>query len=168
MKRLYLVRHAKSGEHPGLRDEDRPLNDRGLSDALFMAHWLMGAIDTPDRIMASTAVRARQTAVVFARIFHVPEQDIQLEQRIYEASVLNLLRITTSFSDTLNSIILVGHNPGITDYIRVLTDHFTDEMATCSIAALSLEVQSWQETASGTGHLDFMVHPKELRPAGNG
>ena len=166
MKRLYLIRHAKSSwDHPGLHDEERPLNDRGVSDAPFMANWLVKTIEMPDLIAASAAKRASQTAVFFAKAFHIPEQDIRVEPRIYEASVPTLLRITGFFPDSFDRILLIGHNPGMSGYVRYLTGRSADEMSTCSIAAIALDISSWQEITSGAGRLEFLVHPKSLQSA---
>jgi phosphohistidine phosphatase len=88
MKKLTLIRHAKSSWIDyGLRDHDRPLAERGIRDAPFMAQLLASRAWLPDALVSSTALRARTTAGYFAAALGWEPAAIQLEKRIYEASV---------------------------------------------------------------------------------
>ncbi len=163
MKRLYLIRHAKSDwNHPGLSDEKRPLNERGLRDAPFMAQWLAAQSATPDTIISSHATRAQQTAGFFARAFHIPEEQIRTEKAVYEASVQTLLCLIASSPNHGSALLLVGHNYGLSEVVRYLAGRDIEEMGTCTIASFSLDIDSWEELAADTAHLNFQVHPREL------
>lgn len=144
MIRLALVRHAKSDwSSPGLADHDRPLNERGERDAPVMAARLAGEGFAPDVIVSSTALRARTTAQAFADEFGMP---VDLQRRLYAASGSTLL---TAVSDAgaagSASVILVAHNPGITDLAYALSQERIQHMPTCAIArfAWDLGTQEW-------------------------
>src|SRR5947207_2904162 len=113
MKRLLIMRHAKSNwDDPRLADVDRPLNDRGKRAAPFIG-GLMRRLDLiPDRILSSPARRARKTAKLAAEAgaFDI---EIEIDDRIYEASGNALRQVVSETGDAFSSIMLVGHNPGI-------------------------------------------------------
>ncbi|MDD4737073.1 MAG: histidine phosphatase family protein [Kiritimatiellae bacterium] len=161
MKHLYLIRHAKSSwNHPGLTDHQRPLNERGQTDAPQMAQWLADRTPAPNRLISSTATRARQTALAFAQAFQLTESAIQYEARIYEADLADLLEVTAGCPDEINRLLLVGHNPVISAYMSYLTDGGACSMPTCAIASLDLDISSWAETTRGLARLTFLVSPK--------
>lgn len=163
MKSLYLIRHAKSDwNHPGLSDEKRPLNERGLREASFMAQWLASQNDPPDTILSSHATRAHQTAEFFARAFHIPEEQIRTERAIYESSVQTLLHVIAASPNHCSSLLLVGHNYGLTEAVRYLAGQALEEMGTCAIASFSLDIDSWKEISADYAHLNFQIRPREL------
>ncbi len=161
MKHLYLIRHAKSDwNHPGLTDHQRPLNERGQTDAPQMAQWLADRVPPPSLLISSTAARAQQTALAFAQVFQLSEDAIRYEARIYEAALSDLLEITTECPDEINRVLLVGHNPTISAYVSYLTNGGSCSMPTCAMASLELDISSWKEITRGLAKLDFLVSPK--------
>jgi phosphohistidine phosphatase len=145
MIRLALVRHAKSDwSSPGLADHDRPLNRRGERDAPVMAARLAEAGFVPDVIVSSTALRARTTAQAFADRF---DRDISLEQRLYAAPGSTLLTgVTDAGAAGASSVLLVAHNPGITDLAYALSREHIQTMPTCAVATFA-----WDLGASAAG-----------------
>ena len=100
MKTLTIIRHAKSSwEQEGLSDFERPLNERGRRDAPVMAARLKQAVGQPELLVSSPALRAITTARVFADVLGISKDSIQLQSRIYEASVGTLLQIIQGFDD---------------------------------------------------------------------
>jgi phosphohistidine phosphatase len=137
-----LVRHAKSDwGDPALPDHDRPLNERGRRDAPAQAARLANTGFRPDVILSSTALRARTTAQAFADEFGVePDQQRQL----YAAPAPTLLRaIETAGLAGAESVLIVAHDPGMTDLAYALSAERIDRMPTCAIASFTWDESDW-------------------------
>jgi len=162
MKIVYLVRHAKSSWESGVtKDFDRPLNDRGIRNAAAMSAKLFEKGITVDRLITSPAKRALTTAKTFAKQFGIKEKDIQLDENIYEASLKTLSEAVKQFDDTVDSVMLVGHNPGLTS-LAISLGGIVDSLPTCAVVALSFDVEHWAEVEKGK--MLFYDYPKkELR-----
>ncbi len=162
MRRLYLIRHAKSSwTEPGLRDFDRPLNSRGKLDAPFMGKKLADYGVHPDLILASQAKRARKTALCIAEAVDYPTKDIVFSEAIYEAGVADLLGLIAQTPADAGSLFLVGHNFTITDLAENLTGQSLGNIPTCGIVGIEFSVESWSDVGPGTGRLLFFDSPKK-------
>lgn len=126
VRRLVLVRHAKSDYPLGVGDHDRPLNARGRRDAPFIGSWIRDHVEWPDGtdalVLVSTALRAQLTWQLASnglddRWRSAPRRD---ESRIYEASSRALLRVIAETPDVIRTLVLVGHNPGMLDVVATL------------------------------------------------
>ena len=143
MKTLILVRHAKSSwKHPGLPDRLRPLNKRGQHDAPVMGKRLAKREITPDLIVSSPAARAMATAESIAREIGHPEEEIRADERLYGASAFELLEIIQELDDALEHVMLIGHNPGLTDLANDLGCDI-DNIPTCGIVEMEFDTDSW-------------------------
>ncbi len=141
MRQLILTRHAKSDwGDPLLADHDRPLNARGRKNAPKMARRLVEDGVTVERLLSSTAVRARSTAVIFAEQLGV---DIELDRELYLADAPTLLR-KAAVSDA-HSVMIVAHDPGISELASLLSDDGIAHMPTCAVARFVWTVDSWSE-----------------------
>ena len=151
MIELVLVRHAKSDwGDPSLRDHDRPLNARGQSDAPAMARRLASSGFRPERILSSTASRARTTAAEFGAALGV---EVELDENLYAAPGRTLL--AAAAASGVSKVIVVAHDPGITVLAEALSDGGIAHMPTCAVArfvwneddwdvATSLDPESWE------------------------
>lgn len=161
MKTVFLLRHAKSSwDDPSLDDHDRPLASRGLKDAPRMGKAFRKREIPPDRLLCSTALRARQTADLFreeARIWDLPV----VERRLYGASVSDVLEIVQELPDETKRVMLVGHNPTFEDVIQVLTRSI-HPMPTAALACVDFEVERWKQALPGTGRLRWLLTPKKV------
>src|SRR4051812_22854209 len=116
MKIIYLIRHAKSSwDLNDLPDIDRSLNERGFRDAHLMGGKLSEKGVNPDLIISSPAVRAITTALIIARKIHYPEDKIILRKSLYETSSAEYLKEIAQLKESINSVMLFGHNPIITE-----------------------------------------------------
>ena len=166
MKRLVLIRHAKSSwNNPGLRDFDRPLNKRGKVDAPEMGRRLAQRSLMPDRLLSSPAKRAIRTAEIIAGAIGFPAGRISRMDRLYGAGVTDLLDILRELNDGDDIVYLVGHNPGLTDLITTISSDFLDDLPTCGVFCADFEISSWQEIGGHKGQCVFMDVPKQP-PAG--
>jgi len=162
MKTLLILRHAKSSHEDGsLKDIERALNERGIGDAKLMGGVLHKRKLQPDLIVASPAERVRQTANLALKAARL-NVELTFDQRIYEASARDLLKILRDLSDPSNTVMLIGHNPGLEDLLQRLTgEAFT--LPTAALAGVELNVEHWTEVRTGAGKLTFRVTPKELK-----
>lgn len=161
MKTLYVLRHAKSSwENYNQTDFERPLNERGLLAASRMGQLMSEKSFVPDSIVSSTAARARQTAemVKEAANFNVK---IQFDKRIYEATTADLFEVLEETSDEIKSLLIVGHNPGLENLVRNLTEEVR-EMPTAALAEIRLKIESWKDVSLACGKLRNLFKPKEI------
>src|SRR5215217_1241963 len=124
-RRLVLIRHAKSSwTNPLQSDFDRPLNDRGNHDAPVMGKRLKDKGIIPDLILASTAKRAAQTAKKIASAIGYPEEKITWLDKLYHCNSSVFDEVIDLIDDKVNTVFIVAHNPGITEYASALSPSF--------------------------------------------
>ena len=163
MKTLTLVRHAKSSwNHPGLTDFERPLNKRGKRDAPRMASRLATQQIRPQIIVSSPAVRALTTAEVIASALGYQPAEIIRDERIFHAYSNQLLDVIRSFDEHRQHIMLVGHNPGLTDLVDQLAHAGISNIPTCGIVVLSFSVDRWRDVNDGAGEMQLFDYPKNI------
>jgi phosphohistidine phosphatase len=166
MKKIILIRHAKSDwDNPSLTDYDRPLAARGLEDAPKMAALLKNRAISVDRILSSTAKRAKQTAEITAEILGIPETHIQWDRSLYHASTDHLLAVIQGQPNQLQTLILVGHNPGLTELIVELGVNL-DNLPTAGQFAFTLLSDDWKDLSAANCSFDWWDCPKKLGSAG--
>jgi phosphohistidine phosphatase len=153
MKRLTLVRHAKSDwSLPDQQDWDRVLNRRGQQDAPEMARRLRSRKFTPALILSSPAVRALSTASIMARELKVPAQQIAPDERLYLADPKQIIEVIRDLGGDVEHLMVLGHNPGITDCANLLSaGEKIDNMPTCAVFTACFALESWAEVQWGTG-----------------
>lgn len=160
MKTLYILRHAKSSwEKPDIADFERPLNEAGLNTAPFMGELFYDRQLQPEVILSSPAKRAKQTAVLIKETAGF-KADIKYDERIYEASPQVLLQVVADAKGKHESLMLIGHNPGMEGLIRFLTGQ-RESMPTTALAIIELWVNSWDGIVAGSGTLKELIRPKE-------
>lgn len=163
MKTLFLVRHAKSSwENPGLPDNERPLNERGEQDAPSMGKRLASRGVKPDIMVSSPALRAYGTAVKIAAEIGYPKDDILLESKLYFEGTESLLDVIQSLVSRVNTAMLFGHNPTMTDAVNVLAQTTIGNVPTCGIAEIQLRVKSWKNVDKGMGTMQLFDYPKRI------
>ncbi|WP_432497904.1 SixA phosphatase family protein [Kineococcus auxinigenes] len=138
MPTLVLVRHAKADTPPGLQDIARPLTERGRADAVAAGRWLSEHVATPDLLVTSPARRTEETTARLLDAWGV-EPAVVDEERVYEASLGDLLRLVRGLdTDRPDAVVvLVGHNPGLSDLTEVLTGQ-VQQLRTAGIAVLDV------------------------------
>jgi len=163
LKTLYLVRHAKSSwSTPSLDDFDRPLNNRGMRDAPFMTDVLLKKNIFPQLIISSPALRAITTANVIADKLNYPVDKIKKDNNIYEASALDILKVIKQTNDKIETLMIIGHNPGMTDLVNLISDKRLDNLPTSGIVCLKKENEKWKNI-NDEWHLDFFEYPKKYK-----
>jgi phosphohistidine phosphatase len=168
MRRLILLRHAKSDRPPGIADLDRPLNDRGKRAAPQMGAYLAAEGLIPDAVVVSPSLRTRETWEAVRTALTGVEAEIV--SSIYEAPETALLAVVKATPDTAQSLLMIGHNPGLQDLATRLAGsgekarrrRLSLEFPTAAVVVLDFEVDAWSAVATGTGRLERFVAPKDL------
>jgi phosphohistidine phosphatase len=162
VKTLLLLRHGKSAwGDDGLTDHDRPLKKRGIRDAGRMGRFVLAEGLAPDFIWSSTAVRARDTARLFAEGADLDEDAVELTEMLYAADPETILAVAASSPD-VEIVAMVGHNPGTEEAVEALTRRLAD-MPTCALAVIELPIEGWGELSPVTrGRLAAVYLPREL------
>lgn len=159
MKTLYLLRHAKSSwdNAANLADFDRPLNKRGHKTVPLVAEKILESRFQIDLILSSPARRTSQTATLLKAAARL-SAEIQFDRRIYEASWQTLLEVVRETADDKNSLMIVGHNPGLEDLAGNLTGQAW-RMKTAALAVVDSTVERWREIAAGRGRMQDFFSP---------
>lgn len=161
MRTLYLLRHAKSSwNDASLRDFDRPLKERGREAAKQIGKHLASEKLNLPLVISSPALRTRETAYFVVESLGLSVEG-SYDDRIYEASLRDLLQVVSEISDDNHVVILIGHNPGLEELLAFLTGEGR-RMPTCALARVKLEVASWKDVKAGEGSLEGFITPKEL------
>lgn len=163
MKRILVIRHAKSSwDDPAQSDFDRPLNERGKHDAPQMAQRLLAKSIDIDAFISSPAKRARKTAALFAAEYNYDKEKIILIPELYHASPANFFEAIAQASANANTIALFSHNPGITEFVNMLTEVRIDDMPTCAIFGAQVAIQNWADFKEAPKTFWFFDYPKSL------
>lgn len=163
MKQLTLLRHAKSSrKDTSLADFDRPLSKRGREDAPRMGRWLRQREVAPDLLIASPALRTRVTAEVVLEALGLGDDRLLFREEVYEADLERLLEVVHVLDDTCDHVLLVGHNPGLTELWNYLSEGKAKKIPTCGAFSLTMMAASWREVGAGSGTPAFTATPKEI------
>lgn len=163
MKTLYIIRHAKSSwDASNVDDVERPLNERGKSDAPRMGKRLKEKDIHPDLMVSSPAKRALSTAKKIAKILKYPKESIKTDRRLYHADEETILSVVRELKEKYNIVILLGHNPGLTDFVNTLMngEFDIDNVPTCGVVAFQFDVDAWSAITWGKGRMLFFDYPK--------
>jgi phosphohistidine phosphatase len=162
MKTIYLMRHAKSSWKDVTRaDIDRPLNKRGERDAPFMGKLMHQYGFFPQEIISSPAERVLSTANLFCNEIEFPYKKLKIYDSLYAASSSEILAIIQSLSENIESVLLIGHNPGLTDLVNHLSESQVENVPTCGIVELFSDKKSWTEIELGSCRMGFFEYPKK-------
>lgn len=143
-RRLTLVRHASADQDSSVRDFERPLSRKGLNEADEMARRLLERKLLPDLILASAAVRTRETAETFAKVLGVATRLLQADDSLYLADGDHILQTIRAVGPRVSHLMVVGHNPGISAAaIALAPEVVTSDLPTCGLLTTSVHCQSW-------------------------
>jgi phosphohistidine phosphatase len=171
MRRLMLLRHAKSDWSHATADRNRPLNDRGRAVAPQMGAYLAHHALVPDRVVVSPARRAQETWDLAAKpLGKAASLAPALDDRIYEASAESLITILREQPETCHLLLLVGHNPGLQELALQLVAtgdaearrRLADKYPTAGLTVIDFAVDDWSVVHPRSGRLDRFVVPKML------
>lgn len=172
MLRLMLLRHAKSDTIPGVADIERPLTERGFRQATRVGHYLREQHLLPEQVVVSSATRTQQTWQAILPAFDKPVAHIT-EDRIYEASVADIITVIQDTSPGPRSLLLIGHNPGLALTTQFLCGQGEAETLArlqtgfppASLTVMDFDVNTWEDVAEQGGRLKMFETPDTMSKA---
>lgn len=161
-KQLIVMRHAKTEvQKNGQTDFERSLTERGIGDAKRMGgNILLHTRKTPQLIVASNALRTRQTAKIVAETWELSHENIQTEQALYLCGVTTIENKILSLPDDAHTCLLIGHNPGISEFIYDLQIGIHSTMPTAAYAIINADCTDWNDFFSVSKKLAYYDYPK--------
>jgi phosphohistidine phosphatase len=159
-KRLILFRHAKSDwESSAVTDHARPLARRGVKAAGIMGRFLRDAGEVPDQVLSSSALRAISTVQLAARAggWIAP---VETSDALYLPETETVLEHIRAVSDTVDTLMLVGHEPTWSELIGELVGGASVRFPTAAMARINFDVDSWEWVRFGDGELAWLVKPR--------
>lgn len=163
MKTIYIVRHAKSSwDKIDLPDEKRPLMEKGKKRTKKAIRYLEEKLTTVNYIISSPAVRAYETAKILALGLKYPLEDIKIDPQLYHADGDSIFDQICDLPDRFNSVMIVGHNPSLTDLANRLLITPIENLPTSGIVSISFDADNWKKVPVSVRRTNFILFPKEL------
>jgi len=161
-KELYIIRHAKAErESITIKDIDRSLTGKGITQAYLMAEKLANQVADLNLIICSPAIRALHTATIFARKMNISLSKIILEKSIYTSEFGNTIDLIKHTPDDLDSLMIFGHNPSLSETVNHFSLDFIDFLPTCGVIKLKFNTDKWTDCGRNNSELEFCYYPQE-------
>ena len=162
MKRLIIVRHSKSSwKDLSLTDFRRPLNNRGKSDGPIMSRYLSSKINKIDFLHSSSSVRTFETSKFF--ISKIEFKNIKYDDNLYHCSAQSIIRLIKNYPDQYKTVMIIAHNPGLTNLINMITHITLDNLPTSGIANIDFDCDFWNNISIENSNLVDLKFPKQLK-----
>ena len=161
MKRLILVRHGKSSWKEDLPDDERPLKKRAFKDADLVINTFQSFRENKPVMWSSYAKRALTTAKIFKEELQIEDERFTVRNDLYTFSEKELLKIITSADDSIEVLMLFGHNPAMTGVANSLGDQDFDNVPTTGMVVIDFQEDHWRNLKKGKTIL--YLFPKHLR-----
>jgi phosphohistidine phosphatase len=164
MKRVILVRHAKSVPYGYDDDFNRDLTERGETDAGKISSELNKLGIKPDIMISSPAKRAKNTAQIFAENLNFTKSNIREVKDIYHGfTTSEFVELIQELPETATTVYIFGHNPGFNSFANNLLEYFNGDMPTCSTVGIDFQVDSWKKVSARTGSKAFHLVPRMFK-----
>ena len=148
MKDLYLK----------LTDRQRPLNARGRHDAPLMGKALSEEVKSIDELIISPSERTKETSLSIKECIKFSSE--RIVDRLYHASVVDILDVISLVDDAFNSALLIGHNPGLTNFYNKYASEVIDNLPTCGVYRIRISSSQWLDLDTTNAQIDFFKYPK--------
>lgn len=164
MKTVYIVRHAKSSwDFPHLSDHERPLLEKGKKRTRLINDFLIKNKISADLIVSSHAVRAHETAKIIARAIDYPQDAIRIDRMIYHSNADRLIDQFYDLSNDFESVMLVGHNPTLTNFANHYLEEKIEWLPTSGVVCIEFDTDKWEDISMAKYRTIFTVYPKMLK-----
>ena len=161
MKTLIIIRHSDSNPSVGFEsDFARSLSNKGKKNAAIMAEKLFTKISSIDTFIVSAALRTRETAAFFEKKF--ADATVIFEHQLYHASESVIHKVIEKANDKINILALIGHNPGITDFVNSLSSTKIDHMPPCGVFMVKIKIDCWKDFEQATKLFFYFGYPSQL------
>ncbi len=161
MKRLILVRHAKSSWNYEVGDKDRPLKERGINDAYLVANHLSKKGYNIEAVFSSPANRALHTCIIFLRTLGVDFNVLTVTNNLYDFSGGSVLNFIKSLDNSLQTVMIFGHNHAFTSVANQLGNEYIDNVTTSGTVVIDFDEDNWENITKGK--TNQIIFPKHLK-----
>jgi phosphohistidine phosphatase len=161
MKRLILVRHGKSSWETNLPDRQRPLKSRGKKDGILVSKAYKETYENPQLVMTSDAVRANTTANIFKATLEIPEDKFIVDPKLYTFDERELKHIIKGCKDSINTLMVFGHNNAMTFLANELGSEYIGNIPTTGLVIIDFKVDRWTQIKEGS--TITTIFPKYLK-----
>ena len=159
MKNLIVIRHAKSSWEAPLKDIDRPLTQKGIDNAHYVAEKCIPYLPPNFVIWSSTAKRASETALIFAQTILYPIESIIFKEDLYTFEANKLEHVIKSCTNVFENVIIFGHNEAITNFVNKFGDILIDNVPTAGFVHIQFKTDNWQNISNGK--IKKIIFPKK-------
>lgn len=161
MKTITIIRHAKALKAEYLSDKERPLVNRGVSDTNLISNYIKDRLEAHYSIISSTAKRASDTAVILANNLEYALEDIVYIDDLYTFDDRKFEQVIRGLDDSFQHIIVVGHNPAVTDFVNSNSNAYFEIIKTSGCVDIQFAENTWANIKEGT--VTYSIFPKKLR-----
>ncbi len=161
MKKLILIRHAKSSWEHDVIDHQRPLKKRGVNDANLVSNALYERNEVPNIVLCSDAMRTKMTAEIFISNLNIDNSIVHFNHELYDFSGSDLVKIIKSCDDSINTLMIFGHNHAITAFVNTYGDRYIDNVPTSGVVVIQFGIDQWRDLNSGK--ILYSIFPRDLK-----
>ena len=161
MKRIILVRHAKSSWEYDVEDKERPLKQRGLNDAALVANAFEEKIFKVDNFYSSPAKRALDTCKIFLKTLNNSKKELTIVDDLYDFGGNNVVSFIKSLSNDENNVMIFGHNHAFTSISNIFGSTYLDNLPTSGLVVITFENDAW--SSINKGKTELTIFPRDLK-----
>lgn len=161
MKKIILVRHAKSSWEFNVIDHERPLNQRGITDANLVSKHLNMDSAAVDLILSSDSVRTTQTSKIFISNLNLMDKDLEYMYELYDFDGRDLTRVIKSCDTDVKTLLVFGHNHAVTDFVNTFGSQYIDNVPTSGVVIIEFDINDWKDLNKGKTVLTLF--PRDLK-----
>lgn len=161
MKTLILVRHAKSSWKYDVDDVNRPLKNRGITDANLVSIAFKNRKLNIDNVFSSPANRAYSTCKIFINNLNINVEKVQVVDDLYDFGGHNVMFFVKSLNEFSQNVMIFGHNHAFTSICNIFGDVFIENLPTSGLVVIDFDTNSWHDIQKGSTR--FTIFPKDLK-----
>ncbi len=161
MKKLILVRHAKSSWKFNVIDHERPLTDRGVNDSKLIAISLKRSQITPNLVLVSDATRTKQTAALVLSSLNINQDHIVFNHDLYDFEGQLLTKVIKQCDSKINTLMVFCHNHALTHFVNTYGSLKIDHVPTCGVVTINFNIERWSDI--NIGHTQSTLFPRDLK-----
>ena len=149
MKKLTLIRHAKSSWGHDVIDHQRPLKKRGFNDAHIVSKCLKSINKQFELIISSDAKRTKTTAQIFMANLNIEEGSLTFNHDLYDFSGEKLIQVIKNCDDSINNLMIFGHNYALTSFVNTFGSEYIENVPTSGVVIIQFNIENWKALKKG-------------------
>ncbi len=149
MKKIVIVRHAKSSWEHDVNDISRPLKKRGIADAGLVSEDFVQFKYEPEIVFSSPATRAVETCKIFVRNLNISKDNVGIYDELYDFGGHDVVDFIKLIDNKYNNVMLFGHNHALTSIVNLYGDTYIDNLPTSGLVVLEFDIESWSDLKQG-------------------